>query len=160
MIFNNLKTYSLIFLTSLISACIAQPQSSQLIGSCKQLKKDHKLFEGRAGTYSGDKILAVSDNVQIGRMKEKGTILSGTKVKINSIIKDSDGSYGQFLRVQIEISDGPYSGVKADVPACVPYHPSQKWVRNCTLDPNKLIFNANLVIPCKISEILGIRLSL
>ena len=131
-----------------LSACIAQPQESSFIGECKQLKVKHQLIEGRSGGYSGERMLVVSDNVQIGRMKPIAEIEPGTRVKINQIIKDSDGSYGAYLRVEVEILDGVYKGALADVSACVPYHPKLKWVESCTLNANEITFNNELVEVC------------
>lgn len=148
MTIKSFKYFSLIFLLLSLISCVAQPQQSHLIGECKQLKEDHLLLEGRAGAYAGEKMLSVSDKTRVGRMKAIGTIVSGTKVKISSILKNSDGSYGRFLRVEVEVLEGPYAGVKADVPACVPYHPSLKWVTNCTLEADNLTFNSDLVASC------------
>lgn len=55
---------------------------------------------------------------------------------------------GPFLRIEVEITEGSYSGVKADVPACVAYHPSLKWITSYTLEPNNLTFNDDLVDVC------------
>ena len=145
--FNDVIIFCRILFVLLILGCAAQPQSSYLIDSCRRLEVGHQLFAGREGAYWGENMLSTSDQVQ-GRKKKIGAVSEGTKVRVSGIFKDSDGSYGAFLRVEVTIIDGPYSGVKVDVPACVPYHPSVKWVESCSLNANELRFNEKLTSDC------------
>jgi len=134
----------------LISGCAASPQKSALIGTCKKPIKEQHIWEGTGGVYAGRYLITSNDSPQLGRMRSVlGELSTTMRVKVVRVLKDWDGSYGPFLRVEVEIIDGPHAGLIADVPACVPYHPRPRWIELCTLDPNALVFNDEVVKDCK-----------
>ncbi|GAA5441870.1 hypothetical protein Misp06_00031 [Microbulbifer sp. NBRC 101763] len=133
----------------LLSSCVAVPQESSLIGQCLELVEPHKLWEGRESIYASSRLITSSDRVQIGPMEKTGvSFVAGTQFKVQGIFRNSNGSYGPFLRVVVEATSGDNKGVVADVPACVPYHPRPRWITNCTLNANELTFNNQVVRTC------------
>ncbi|GAA5319452.1 MAG: hypothetical protein Aseana_15150 [Candidatus Pelagadaptatus aseana] len=122
---------------------------SNIQGRCLLLEKDQYLWQGRAAVYSGEFFISSLKKPQVGIMKEIVTSINrGQRVKIVKVLKDANGSWGEFLRIQVEIQDGPYAGTIADIPVHAPYHPREKWTKEFTLDPNAIEFNEDVVVPC------------
>lgn len=132
------------------TGCAVKPQQSALLGECKKLLVPHKVWEGREEAFVGSNLLTAIevDSVSWSRKRVVGTIDAGTQVRITKVLRDWNGSWGNFLRVQVEIIDGPFRGAIAEVPSIAPYHPTPSWIVEYTLDPNALQFNPDLVRPC------------
>jgi len=138
------------FILSLCAGCAAKPQQSTILGDCKELLIPQQVWEGREEASVGRVLLTNIDRDRVfwSRKKVVGSIDAGTRVSVAQVLKDWNGSYGHFLRVQVEILDGPFRGQIAEVPSIAPYHPSPSWIVEHTLDPNALQFNPELVEPC------------
>lgn len=132
------------------SGCAVQPQPSVLLGECKELLVPHKVWAGREEASVGSVLLTPIevDTIFWDRKAVIGTVDAGTRIRIVKILRDWNGSWGHFFRIQVEIIDGPFSGTIAEVPSIAPYHPTPSWIVEYTLDPNALQFNPDLVRPC------------
>ena len=135
---------------SLLSACTAKSIESVYIGSCKQLIGDQVIWEAFDNIYVGEFIFSSFEKPHLlSRGKARmGIIDSGTQLQISQVLQGANGSYGPFLRVQVEVLAGQFQGMIADLPACVPYHPKPQWVDSCDLEPNKLSFNESVLTDC------------
>jgi len=134
----------------LCAGCAAKPQQSTILGDCKVLLVPQQVWEGREEASVGRVLLTGIDRDRVfwSRKNVVGSIGAGTRVSVAQVLKDWNGSYGHFLRIQVEILDGPFRGQIAEVPSIAPYHPSPSWIVEHTLDPNALQFNPELVEPC------------
>lgn len=131
-------------------SCVSLPSEvdSRYVGTCLVLEKSFFLLQTRESLYKSTRLL--SSNSSHGKYSKVIDILAeGTHAEIYKILAAADGSWGNFLRVQVKILDGKYSGIIADVPVHAPYHPSPKWTKNFTLDPNAIEFNEDIVKPCE-----------
>jgi len=136
-------------LASSLSACVSLPKEVEnpLNGLCLNLMTSQYLLSVRRDLYTSDRLM--TEKSEYGRHSSlKGQVSSGTNVVVHRVLEAKDGSWGRFLRVQVEINEGEFKGVIADVPVHAPYHPSGKWTKNFTLDPNALEFNEEIVVPC------------
>lgn len=131
--------------------CAAKPQQSELLGECKELLIPQQVWEGSEEAFVGSTLLtsADRDNIFWARKQIVGVLSVGSQVRVARILKDWSGSDGHFLRVQVEILDGPFRGRIAEVPSIAPYHPSPSWIVEHTMDPNALRFNPEIVKDCK-----------
>lgn len=122
---------------------------SDLVGVCKVLAFDQKLWGGKEGSSVGKNIMTSLQKGEIEwkRKRVEGIIEKGTKIRVENVISGWNGSSGRYLRVQVKILDGPFSGVVTDIPAKAPYHPGPSWV-NFTLDPNELRLDPYLLKDC------------
>ena len=138
-----------IAILGLCAGCATKPQQSVLLDDCKELVVPQKVWEGRDGSYVARLLLTdiELDTIQWKR-KVIGVVDAGTQVRIAQILRGADGSWGPFLRVQVEILDGSFRGQIAEVPSHVPYHPEPRWTMEFTLDPNGMEFNPEIVKPC------------
>ena len=138
-----------ISLILLFSGCVSLPKAvkSNLEGACLRSVHSMHMLETRASLYKSERLL--SPKPAHGKHgKSIGLIEVGTSFSVERVLGAEDGSWGKFLRVQVKVLDGEFSGVIADVPVHAPYHPSGKWTKNFTLDPNALEFNEEIVVPC------------
>lgn len=144
-----MKNVVVILIVFMLHGCSAVPIQNHLRGECKKLIKKQYLWEGRGAVYSGPFFIADRKKPQVGRMqKVVSELRAGQRVEIVEVLKDANGSWGQYLRIQVRILDGEFSGVVADIPVSAPGHPKEKWTKNFTLDPNALEFNEEIVVPC------------
>jgi hypothetical protein len=140
--------------------CAATPQTSRLVGTCKQLKEEKDLWAwgGKGGTYAGPYFIAPIGRERIqalGRNQFRvGVLAPGTRVRVAQVIKGSTGSR-VFLRVQVEILDEPYQGIIADIPTYTSYHPMPPWIAKKTLDPNELELSGEVFADCVGSGVMG-----
>lgn len=133
----------------ILFGCSAQPQLSTLNGQCKRITDTFYLWESYNNIYVGKFLFANEVPPQLTDHKQSyGVILPGTLVKVVQVLKGSNGSYGDFFRVVVEVQNGPFAGLQADVPACAPYYPRPQWVQGCGPDPNSLYFNESLFDDC------------
>lgn len=121
--------------------------------SCKELVALHYIYKPNfAPIYYGEYMITPrKPDTNHGVYENaiyKDELLPGTQAEISSIILNKSPGWGNYLRMTVKILDGPHSGLVADVPMCAPYHSPIKWVPHCTLDPNRLQFNPDLVRPC------------
>lgn len=139
-----------VFTTSLLVAgCVASPVKSDLVGRCLSLSQVQYLWNAKGVSYSSDFFVSSRMRPQVVKDQdylEKMDI--GDRFRVESVLVDSNGSWGKFLRIQVRIVDGSYAGAVADVPVHAPYHPKEAWTKNFTLDPNALEFNEEIVVPC------------
>ncbi len=122
---------------------------SDLVGECKVLAFDQKLWVGREEGSVGQNLMTSLQQEEImwSRKSVAGIVEKGTKIRVENVISGWNGSSGRYLRVQVKILDGPFSGVVTDIPAKAPYHPGPSWV-NFTLDPNELRLDPYLLKDC------------
>lgn len=132
--------------------CASKPVPSDRVGECFVLATEHGVWgTKRASGYMGNSMLASPPFAPTAygfHPDMIGLIPAGTKVEIYEFISGANGSFGRFLRTRVKVLDGPHSGLVADIPVCVPYHPQPRWTLNCSLDPNALQFNSEIVKPC------------
>ena len=121
----------IVFCMTLIS-CATEPQESSLVGLCMKVVQSTFIWRGYDNIYVGEFLLSRTKPSRLVESSESiGKVQRGAKVELIEILKGSNGSYGAFLRGRVRIMEGEFSGVVADVPACVPYHPPLKWIENC-----------------------------
>lgn len=132
--------------------CASKPVPSDRVGECFVLATVQGVWSTkRTSGYMGDNMLTSPPfaPTAYGFSPEMiGLVPAGTKIEIYEFISGSNGSFGRFLRTQIKVLDGPHSGLVADIPACVPYHPQPRWTLNCSLDPDVLQFDSEIVKDC------------
>lgn len=130
--------------------CVAKPVESQFRGTCLETREAGYLWEAFDNVYVGSYLLTFDENQpQLSRGKSlKGFVERGTQLEVAQVLHGSNGSYGPFLRVQVHIKDGERQGIVADISSCVPYHPRLRGQTSCTLEPNELVFNENLITEC------------
>lgn len=129
--------------------CSAKPIQSTLRGYCYELVVPQLVWKGRAGAYVGEYLLTLTGRESVFWDKDVvGQLDIGDRVRVDQVLKDWNGTYGNFFRVQVEILDGPFKGVKTDVPSHAPYHPLQSWIAEWTSDPNELRFKPEIARPC------------
>lgn len=150
MIFRKLCLLPMVAILGACSGCAAKLQQSVLLGDCKELLVPQRVWEGREEASVGRVLLTAIDRDQVfwTRKEVIGFIDAGTRVRIAKILRDWNGSWGNFLRVQVEVLDGPFGGRVVEIPSIAPYHPSPSWIVEYTLDPNALQFNPDLVKAC------------
>ncbi len=139
----------LLAFSAVLAGCVSFPKvvESNYIGACLELNVHLSLLETRKDLYKSNRF--ISKRRTYGKYSNYlGVLEQGSKVEIDRVLAAADGSWGKFLRVQVKVLDGEFSGVIADVPVHAPYHPSGKWTKNFTLDPNALEFNEEIVVPC------------
>lgn len=137
-------------LTILISSCSAQRQQSIFLGNCKRMLQPSLIYKGNSSQYRGEYIVSVERDIDLDRRGDKvfGHLNPNEVFRINRVLKNGDWGWGDFLRIEVEILSGDYAGLIVDIPSCVPYHPSPRWIENCTIDPDALIFNESIVADC------------
>lgn len=152
------RMLTVISVIGLCSSCATTPQPSQLVGVCKKLKETGELWDDKwqgngFGTYAGRYFIAPTGRHKIQALGRKqlviGELVAGTKVKVVRVLKDWNGSHGHFLRIQVEILNGPHSGKIADIPTYAPYHPQPPWIVTGTLDPDKLELKNEVLGNCE-----------
>lgn len=142
-------TIAITFMGVFLLGCATVAEESNLIDTCQQVLYPQRIWVGQPDQYVGRFILSSAEKVFVGgKERIHGEVGAGTKVKVSQVIRNLDLGYGPFLRVEVEVLEGPFAGLIADIPACVPYHPYPRWVDTCTLDPNALQFNPDLVRAC------------
>ncbi|RUO18947.1 hypothetical protein CWE08_10320 [Aliidiomarina iranensis] len=142
--------YSLIvLLTMLLSGCALKPTESQWVGACKELLIEHKIWDGSEQASMGTTLLAPSDVESIFWRKQIiGLLPPGTQVRIAHIYQDWNGSWGHFLRIEVEVLEGEFRGLIAEVPSIAPHHPRPRWILAWVSDPDALQFNPELLKEC------------
>lgn len=143
-----------LILFGLCVGCAAKPQQSAHLGECKELRIPQRVWEGREEASVGPVLLTEisQENIFWSKKEVVGVIDAGTRVSVDRILKDWNGSYGHFLRVQVKILDGPFRGWIAEVPSVAPYHPKPSWIVEHTLNPNALQFNPEVVKACDLDR--------
>lgn len=145
-----MKIQFIVVLILFLVSCSSKPQQSILIGSCKEILTAVDVWASHGNIYVGDLLLSSANIPMLANKKSPiGQLAPNTKLKIAQILRGADGSFGPFLRVVVEITDGIHTGSITDIPSCVPYHPSPRWVNNCTLVPDELEFNNEIIRDCK-----------
>lgn len=138
----------LIVVSIVLAGCAATPVTTTLEGRCLKSNNTAYLWDTYDNVYVGKHLIAGKNVTRLtDKKKSSGVIDKGTKFKVKQVLRGSNGSFGSFYRVSVEIVSGPFAGELADLPACVPYHPSSKWVLGCS-DLNKLAFNPEKVSEC------------
>jgi len=144
-----MRFLAIVLVSMITSSCAMEVKKSDLIGQCMMLKDSVSIWHAYDNLYVGKFLLAKKQPTRLLRSsKPFGNITANSKIELTEILKGSNGSYGDFLRVRVRLLTGNYVGLVVDIPACVPYHPSKKWVVNCSLEPNKLSFNKSILIDC------------
>lgn len=137
-----------------IGACVVTTvPDSRVLGECKELIVEHHLaLANMSRAFSEEHILSPEQfSSPHGEVVFVGKVPAGTRVLVQDVLRNPRiMSFGgpTYLRVVVRILDGDFSGMLADVPACVPHHPRPRWVTNCTLEPNALQFNPAYVKHC------------
>lgn len=133
------------------AGCVAKPVKSQLLKTCLEIKEAAYLWEAFDNVYVGSFLLTFAESQpQLSRGKVLvGVVKKGTQLEVIQVLRGSNGSYGPFLRARVQIQSGESQGITADVPSCVPYHPQPRVQTSCTLEPNELTFNEDLIVECR-----------
>lgn len=132
-------------------ACVKQDMvSHERVGECMELLIDHAIWRQPDNVYRSSHMLVRVSSDQPGRRSKRvGQLRAGEKVELFEFVDARDGTSG-FLRVKVRVLDGPHSGLIADVPACVPYHPRPEWVVDCPRRAGEVQFNPEIVKPCDV----------
>lgn len=97
----------------------------------------------------GATLLAPSDVENIFWKKQViGSLPLGTQVRIAQVYQDWSGSWGHFLRIKVEVLEGEFHGLIAEVPSIAPYHPRPRWIVKWVSDPDEFQFNPDLLTRC------------
>lgn len=145
-----MKLFRIVFSLLVLTSCAAESVKSNSIGTCLKTLKPTFIWRGYNNVYIGEFFLSTNKPSRLLESDEPyGQISTGTSLELVEVIKGSNGSYGHFLRGRVEIKNGAYSGLAADLPACAPYHPVDKWIASCAIDPNALKLNAEFVEVCE-----------
>lgn len=141
------RLFFVLIFSGLLAGC-ASSVESDLVSQCGRMVFDQKLWRGREDGSVGKYIITPVNHQEVFWKKEEaGIIDAGTRFVVESVIRDWNGSYGNYFRVVVKILDGPFGGVVTDVPVHAPYHPSPSWV-NYTLDSDRLRLDPFLVEDC------------
>lgn len=144
-----MKIFFLALILILITSCATEPQKSSLLGACLQTKSDAFIWSAYDNIYVGELLLSQDEPNKLIRSSEPiGKIDAETTLQLVSVLRGSNGSYGDFLRARVQVLDGEHLGLVADIPACVPYHPVLRWITSCSLDANALTFNDQILEVC------------
>lgn len=139
----------IMILTISLSGCALRAIESKFIGVCKELLIEHKIWEGSEQAYMGATLLTTSEVNSIFWDKDViGVLPIGSRVRVSSIYQDWNGSWGNFLRIKVEVLDGEFRGLLAEVPSIAPYHPRPRWITEWVSDPDELQFNSKLIAKC------------
>lgn len=133
--------------------CASKFVTSERVGECAVLARDQEIWDtSSASGYMGHVMLSSSPFAPTAYgfdPNKVGQVLAGTKVELYEFTVGADGSFGRFLRTKVKIVDGPFSGVIADIPSCVPFHPQPRWTLNCSLNPEQLHFDPGILKACE-----------
>ncbi|KEQ18060.1 hypothetical protein [Endozoicomonas numazuensis] len=126
-------------LIPLLSGC-ASPIASNLDGKCYELVSDQQLWKTYDNGYVGAYMIAGNEKFQLTDERAPTELVQkGSRVVVSQVLTGFDGSWGEFLRIQIKVLDGEAKGVIADIPACVPYHPRPPWlIKGCKSEAGDL----------------------
>lgn len=142
----------LLFMLSSLQGCYGLANvDSNLVGSCNVLVEDAYLFhQPKESSYFGRNVITHVHDLRLPRGEVKlGILKAGTKVIVNRVMSDSNGSWGQYFRMEVKISSGQFYGTIADIPSCAPHHSRPSWV-NC-VDVNKandLVLKREYLVDC------------
>ena len=130
----------LVLLTSMILSGCASRLDSNLDGKCYVLTSDQHLWKTYDNSYVGKYILTDAKKPQLtDEQLPLGKVSKGSQVIVNQVLSAFDGSWGRFLRIQVQVVGSEYDGLIADIPTCSPYHPRPPWVvKGCSSHPDAL----------------------
>jgi len=144
-----IKIVAVSILVALAFGCVRQEAlESKREGECIELLINHNIWQQRENVYRSHFLLVPVSSNQPGQWSKKvGELRAGERVEVFEFVDARDGTSG-FLRIKVRVSSGSNSGLIADVPACVPYHPLPSWVVGCPRRPYDVKFNPELVGAC------------
>ena len=144
--------FPLLAISALLVGCAARSVVTERIGECLETVSEQGVWETRhAPAYMSDFMLTaypVQSAPGPAIPKKVGDLPNGTKVVVHEFISGWNGTVGEFLRVRVRVLDGSFSGLIADIPACVPSHPKLKWISRCSLNPGEIEFDPKTVRKC------------
>lgn len=137
---------------SLISCITVIEHDNALIDQCKELFAPAYLTRSTLHSSYSEEYMIISDINQVNSesMVLIGELPSGTHLNIESIRSYEDFSWPYYLRVIVKVTSGSFEGITADIPVCAPFHPRDKWIMECTLDPDDLQFDSGILRKCLI----------
>lgn len=138
---------------ALVGCGVTRVPESPLLGECKELLVPHYMARTNLSKTFSTRLMLTPERIRPDDYYESfriaGEVPPGTRVMVHEILR-SPKLMGAppYLRVTVEVLEGEYQGTVSDVPSCALYHPREKWITNCTLDPERLQFNPEFARTC------------
>ena len=138
-------------LSLLLAGCFpTKVIDSNRTGECYKTQKEMTIWKKSSPNFFvGEFIIHTRPEMFPGGESSLVEVLPvGTKVKLEEFLQGSSGTYNYFVRVKFQLLSGENIGLIADVPSCVPNHPYPRWVSECSLDPNQIVFDSSIIQDC------------
>ena len=120
-----------------------------LVGECKVIMDEQFLLSQKKKSSYFDRFLITDDKTLDLPWGTEilGVLNEGTRVVVDSVLQDRNGSWGKYYRIQVQVISGPFSGIIADIPSCAPNHPRPSWL-SCDASVEKIQFVTKVLEDC------------